>query len=147
MKKIILGLAICVSLSLNAQTYFVAPSISVTDSKDFKSTTIPTIEVGMMGKQAGISIVTGRDNLNFDKESLSNYWIGGRLFVHHTLPVSDIYAIGLLGVGNFLTERKLYIEAGVQIVKPITNRAGVFIQYSNKDFTNYLSTGLRFNLN
>ena len=148
MKTLLTTLLLFVISFSNAQkTYFFSPSISITDAKDFKSNSLPTLELGMKGKQAGISIVVGRDNLNHLFNKLEDYWIGGRLFVHHELPISDLYATGILGLGNYLTEEKLYIEAGLQVAKPLNDKYSIFLQFSNKNFTNYLSTGLIIKLN
>lgn len=153
MKKIILALLVLISTVTFAQettenpyTYYLSTGISITNSDDFQGSSFVSTEVGVMRDNISVGAVLGRNNLvNIgENESFNNYWYEGKVAVSFPLGKVDGYA--LAGVGSYIENGNIFTEYGLGVSKYFKG-FGVFVQMSNWDSVNYISSGLTFNLN
>jgi hypothetical protein len=117
-------------------------SISNTGSSTFGKTSYPSIEFGGMYDNFGLGLVAGRGNLDFNGDAIQNYWY--ELKTSFNQPIGPVSVYGLFGIGNYIRTKQLFIEYGVGMSVNI-KKYGIFVQSSNWDGANYISTGVTYN--
>lgn len=126
-------------------SYYLSAGLSVANTKGstFAKTSYPSIEFGGMYDNFGLGVVIGRGNLaDFNKDIVQNYWY--ELKTSFTQPIGPISVYGLFGLGNYISTNQLFIEYGIGMSLPIRKYA-IFIQSSNWDGIDYISTGVTYN--
>jgi hypothetical protein len=117
-------------------------SISNTGSSTFGKTSYPSIEFGGMYDNFGLGLVAGRGNLDFHGDAIQNYWYEVKTSFNQ--PIGPVNVYGLFGIGNYISTKQLFIEYGVGMSISI-KKYGIFVQSSNWDGIDYISTGLTYN--
>lgn len=129
----------------NKYSYYLATGLSVTNSDDFANSSFVSVEAGVMRDNISAGVVIGRNNLeDIGKESFNDYWYEGKVAVSFPFGAVDGYVLG--GVGSYIDGGDVFVEYGAGVSKQISN-IGVFLQVSNWDAANYISTGVSFPLN
>jgi hypothetical protein len=117
-------------------------SISNTRGANFSYSSYPSIEAGIMKKNASLGLVLGRNNLDsLDSDRISNYWyeVKGALY----LPLGNYNGYALLGIGNYMNTSQFFIEYGLGC-SYAWKHFGVFAQASNWDGTWYATPGISY---
>lgn len=124
--------------------YYVSAGISIsnTGSSTFGKTSYPSIEFGGMYDNFGLGLVAGRGNLDFNGDAIQNYWYEVKTSFNQ--PIGPVSVYGLFGIGNYIRTKQLFIEYGVGMSVNI-KKYGIFIQSSNWDGVDYISTGVTYN--
>jgi hypothetical protein len=117
-------------------------SISNTGSSTFGKTSYPSVEFGGMYDNFGLGLVAGRGNLDFHGDAIQNYWYEVKTSFNQ--PIGPVSVYGIFGIGNYISTKQLFIEYGVGMSVSI-KQYGIFIQSSNWDGIDYISTGLTYN--
>ena len=132
------------STSVGGITPYVAGGLSLTNSNDFKVSSYPSIEVGVMFDNITVAGVCGRNNLAATPVGhevlVENFWVEAK--VAYSFPLGYVDGYGVFGVGTYLkSDGSLFIEYGVGITKSFTDHLGCFIQVSNWGGITYLTPG------
>lgn len=124
--------------------YYVSVGVSITNTKSstFAKTAYPSIEFGGMYDNFGLGLVAGRGNFDFKGDAIQNYWY--ELKTSFNQPIGPVNVYGLFGVGNYISTNQIFIEYGVGMSVNI-KKYGIFVQSSNWDGIDYVSTGLTYN--
>jgi hypothetical protein len=117
-------------------------SISNTGSSTFGKTSYPSIEFGGMYDNFGLGLAAGRASLDFHGDAIQNYWYEVKTSFNQ--PIGPVSVYGIFGIGNYISTKQLFIEYGVGMSVSI-KKYGIFIQSSNWDGIDYISTGLTYN--
>jgi len=125
-------------------TPYVAAGLSMTNTTDFKASSYPSMEVGVMFDNITIAGVFGRNNLaNSQTSGIDNYWTEAKLA--YSFPLGFVDGYGVFGVGTYFgTSGSLFIEYGGGVMKSFSDNFGGFIQVSNWDGITYLTPGLSY---
>lgn len=119
-------------------------SISNTGDANFGETSYPSIEFGLSAGAGSLALVVGRANNDYSgTEEVSNYW--WEIKVSIAVPIGDFGAYGLLGLGNYLSTDRFFIEYGLG-VSYSWDPLSVFVQASNWDGVWYITPGLMYAL-
>lgn len=123
---------------------YVATGLSMSNTGDttFTYSSYPSIELGIMKDNFCLGLVVGRWNLEgFDNDVTENYWYELKTAV--SFPLGNYSGYGLLGVGNYMSTERIFIEYGLGFSRTF-NKIGVFSQVSNWDGYWYLTPGLSY---
>ncbi|MES2691693.1 MAG: hypothetical protein V4658_14905 [Bacteroidota bacterium] len=123
---------------------YVAAGLSVSNTYDttFSYSSYPSVEVGLVKNNFSMGLVLGRSNLsNFENDGISNYWYELKTALYQ--PVGDFNAYGLLGLGNYMSTRRIFIEYGAGFSYSF-KAIDVFGQASNWDGTWYVTPGISY---
>lgn len=163
MKKFIAFIVLCIATTTFAQGRFpqqfidstatknnfdvyVSPSLSIGNSNGstFEQTSYASVEFGVCKNDVSYGVVLGRANLDFKgKDNVNNYWYEAK--VSPSFPLGKLNGFVLLGVGNYVDTKKIFIEYGGGFsCKP--KKITYFAQVSNWDGLWYMSPGISFNL-
>jgi len=117
-------------------------SIGNTGDATFAETSYPSLELGVMKGNRSLGLVLGRSNNDFDgEEEFSDYW--WELKTAFSFPVGDVSGYALLGLGNYLATKRLFIEYGAG-VSCSWDGFSIFGQASNWDGSWYLTPGVMY---
>lgn len=153
MRKIFIIIALVMSLigsaqetSKNPYTYYLGTGISITNSDDFSASSYISTELGVTRDNISVGAIWGRNNLTDlgQNETFNNYWYEGKVAV--LFPLGKVDGYGLAGIGSYIESGAVFTEYGLGVSKSFKG-FGVFLQASNWDSVNYVSTGVTFNLN
>ena len=142
---IVLGFVLCTSAQEATKTkpsIYAATGLSISNSYDttFAYSSYPSIEVGLMKNNFSLGLVAGRSNLSgFKHDAANNYWYELKSAV--SFPIGKLSGYGLLGIGNYMTTQRFFVEYGVGFSYSF-NKWSVFSQASNWDGTWYVTPGL-----
>lgn len=153
MKKIILALTCLMSTVAIAQTDstksevtgYVSVGVSVTNSSDFKASSYPSIEGGVMSKNLGLGLVIGRGNfidLGNSNEKVSNYYYEAKVI--GCFPMGVLSGSVILGYGEYFYTQHNFIEFGAGLSLSQGNM-GYGVTYSNWDGVNYITPCITLN--
>jgi len=146
MKKLLILLLITTPFcNLNAQhqvVRYMSSGLSITNNNAFKETSFPSFEVGIMFGSLGLGASFGRDNIVdvFKYDKIENYWYEGKL--RYSAHINEVIAYGLLGLGNNIKTKGVFLEYGLGMYRNITRTVGFYSQLSNWNNENYISFGL-----
>lgn len=123
---------------------YISAGLSVSNTRDttFSYASYPSVEVGIMKKNASLGLVLGRSNLSgFDSDRISNYWyeLKGAIY----LPLGNYNGYALLGIGNYMNTKQFFIEYGAGCCYS-WKHFGIFAQASNWDGTWYATPGVSY---
>jgi len=124
---------------------YVAAGLSMSNTYDttFAYTSYPSIEVGIMKNNWSLGLVLGRGNNVFrTKDDISNYWWEVKTAL--SFPMGKFSGYGLLGIGNYMSTKRLFIEYGVGFSYMPTDHIGIFSQVSNWDGVWYITPGISY---
>lgn len=159
MKKIII-IALCVITSLSAFSQadstkscchkpaisgYMSASISVTNGTDFKMSSYPALEGGIMYENLTFGVAAGRGNLSGIGKSddvLSNYW--GEAKVYASFPIGKVNGSVIFGYGAYFNTSHNFIEYGVG-VSYTAGKLGYGVSCTSWDNTVYISPSLTLN--
>ena len=117
-------------------------SLTNTGSATLGQSSYPSAEVGWYRGAGSLALVTGRwDNDFSGPEALDHYWWEVKTSL--AAPVGAYSAYGLLGVGNYLSTDRFFIEYGVGMSHS-WDALSVFAQASNWDGVWYVTPGLMY---
>jgi hypothetical protein len=156
MKKIILVALTLVTFTINAQTccqkdttakigYYASLGLSVSNSgsSNFESTSYPSMEFGITKNNFGTGLAFGRSNLSgFSSDVASNYWY--EIKTSLSVPIQKFTGYGLLGIGNYITTRTIFVEYGIGFSYAVGS-ISIFTQASNWDGLWYVTPGFSYN--
>lgn len=146
MKNIFLFVAIALaSISMAQDTdFYMAAGLSVSNTGDntFAYSSYPAIEIGITQENFSLGLVAGRSNLiGFDTDEINNYWY--ELKTALSFPAGKFCGYGLLGIGNYMSTERIFIEYGVGLSRTY-NKVGMFTQASNWDGYWYVTPGISY---
>ncbi len=153
MKKLFILALICLVSSTFAQsdstktkaTGYLSFGTSITNGNDFKTTSYPSIEGGIMAKNLGLGLVIGRGNfhqLGAKTDKIENYYYEAKATASY--PIGILNANIVLGYGQYFNTKHNFIEygAGFSYCEGIM---GYGVTYSNWDGVNYITPSITFN--
>ena len=123
---------------------YIASGLSISNTEDltFGERSYPSIELGLFTDGITLALVTGRSSNDYNsEENLSNYWWEVKTAVSIPTKSFDIY--GLLGVGNYFSTSRLFIEYGVGFSRTL-GKFSYFAQVSNWDNLWYITPGFAY---
>ena len=134
------------STNANGITPYFSTGLSMTNSVDFKNTSYPSIEIGVIFDNLSFGGVFGRNNLSKTLTTgIDNYWVEGK--IGYSFPLGSVDGYGVFGVGTYFgTSGSLFIEYGGGIYKSFGEHIGLFTQISNWDRITYLTVGFSLTL-
>lgn len=152
MKKV-LFLITLISSSLLAQSDstksnvsgYLSASVSVTNSSDFKASSYPAIEGGIMSKNLGLGLVIGRGNfkgIGKSSDAVSNFFYEAK--VTGSFPIGAVSGNLILGYGGYFDTPHNFIEYGLGMSISQGN-FGYGVTYSNWDGVNYITPSITLN--
>jgi len=124
--------------------FYVSAGLSMTNSFDttFSYSSYPSIEVGFMKNNFSLGAVFGRASLSgFNADRASNYWYELKTAI--SFPIEKMNAYGLLGIGNYFSTNRIFIEYGLGFSYSVNNFS-MFGQASNWDGTWYITPGIGY---
>jgi len=124
---------------------YVAAGLSMSNTYDttFAYASYPSIELGIMKNNWSLGLVAGRGNNVYSvKDDISNYWWEVKTAL--SFPVGKFSGYGLLGIGNYMSTKRMFIEYGAGFSYMPTDHIGIFSQVSNWDGTWYITPGLSY---
>lgn len=137
-------ISICQEKEDAKYNFYVAAGLSITNSFDttFSYSSYPSIEAGFMKNNFSLGLVFGRSNLSgFNNDITSNYWYELKTAI--SFPIEKFNAYGLLGVGNYFSTNRVFIEYGLGFSYSLNNFS-IFSQVSNWDGTWYITPGISY---
>jgi hypothetical protein len=150
-KITILFIFIGISVLSNAQDstsnkplFYISGGLSISNSYDttFSYSSYPSMEIGFMKNNCSFGLAFGRSNLSgFNTDYLSNYWYEPKATFY--FPLGKMNGFGLLGLGNYLNTKRVFVEYGIGCSYSI-KKWSVFGQVSNWDGTWYVTPGLSY---
>lgn len=153
MKKLIIAFAMLFATSVvfaqeeeSSVDFYVAAGLSMTNNNDFAVSSYPSVEFGMMKDNMSLALVGGRGNLDglgSSSDGINNYWY--ELKTAASFPLGSLDGYGLLGIGNYIDTKNMFIEYGVGAAY-MPNKFGIYAQTSNWDGIWYVTTGVMYNL-
>jgi hypothetical protein len=123
---------------------YVAAGLSMSNTYDttFAFSSYPSVEVGIMKNNWSMGLVLGRGNNVFrTKDDISNYW--WEIKTALSFPIGNFSGYGLLGIGNYMSTKRLFVEYGAGF-SYCWNNFGVFSQVSNWDGAWYVTPGISY---
>lgn len=155
MKKILTIAFICLTSALvancdstnkkcNLQPY-ASIGVSVTNSNDFKYSSYPSIELGVMRKNMSYGLVIGRGSLLGickPNDMIENYYFEAKTGAY--FPIGEVTGSLIFGYGEFFNTRNNFIEYGVG-ASITQGKMGYGITYSNWNGVNYLTPAITIN--
>ena len=122
---------------------YIAVGLSMSNGEDFKASSYPSLEVGIMIENWSIGGVFGRNNLlSTSPEVINNYWWEAKTAVSYPLNFVSIY--GVFGVGAYIDrDFGMFVEYGLGTSKEFGN-FGIFVQATSWDGTWYVTSGLSY---
>ncbi|MEC8425441.1 MAG: hypothetical protein VX000_16765 [Myxococcota bacterium] len=119
-------------------------SLSNTGSATIGASSFLSTEFGACRDAGCLALVTGRtDNDYSGPFQLDDHWLEARASLQ--APLGDFSGYGLLGVGNYLSTDRLFIEYGAGM-RHTWDDLSVFAHASNRDGVWYLTPGLMLTL-
>ncbi len=127
------------------ETYVAAGlSIGNTGDSGFGETSYPSLAFGFSKDFGSLGLVVGRSSNDLSgEEDASNYW--WEIKTALAVPVGDFSAYGLIGLGNYLSTSRFFVEYGFG-VSHSWGALSLFIQASNWDGAWYVTPGLSYSL-
>jgi hypothetical protein len=128
----------------NKPSYYISGGLSISNSYDttFSYSSYPSMEIGFMKHNFSLGLAFGRSNLSgFNSDNVSNYWYEPKATIY--FPLGKMSGFGLLGIGNYLSTKRIFVEYGVGCSYSL-NKWSVFGQVSNWDGTWYVTPGLSY---
>ena len=117
-------------------------SVSNTGESTFGQTSYPSVELGWNKGSLSFGLVVGRSDNNYSgKDKLSNYWWEVKTAL--SIPVGSYSTYGLLGLGNYMSTDKVFIEYGLGF-SHTWDQFSLFSQISNWDGLWYLTPGVSY---
>lgn len=147
MKTLLLLVAVLAAASGFSQekiSKYVSGGLSVSNTRDttFAYSSYPSIEFGFVKNNFSFGLAGGRGSLSgFDSDDVSNYWYEFKTAL--SLNLGNFSGYGLIGIGNYISTSRLFIEYGVGFSRSF-NKFGVFTQASNWDGTWYVTPGISY---
>jgi hypothetical protein len=122
---------------------YISAGLSMSNGDDFKTSSYPSVEAGIMVENISIGGVFGRNNLlSTSPETIDNYWWEVKTAVSYPIGLVSIY--GLFGVGAYIDrEYGMFVEYGLGASKEFNN-LGIFVQASSWDGIWYVTPGLLY---
>jgi len=152
MKKFILMVVVLFATSTifaqeeSGVDFYVAAGLSMTNNNDFAVSSYPSVEFGLMKDNMSLALVGGRGNLDglgSSSDHINDYWY--ELKTAASFPLGSLDGYGLLGIGNYVGTKNMFIEYGVG-ASYMPNKFGIYAQTSNWDGIWYVTTGVMYNL-
>jgi hypothetical protein len=124
-------------------TPYIAAGLSMSSGNDFKATSYPSVEAGIMIENWSLGGVFGRNNLlSPSPEVIENYWWEVKTGLSYSVGIVSIY--GVLGIGAYIDrDYGMFVEYGGGISKEFGN-FGVFAQATSWDGTWYVTPGISY---
>lgn len=125
---------------------YVAAGLSLSNTRDatFGQSSYLSTEFGLCRGAGCLALATGRADNDFGSSgSLSDYWTEAKASL--AAPVGDYSAFGLLGVGNYLSTDRFFIEYGIGMSRSWDD-VSVYAQASNWDGIWYVTPGVMLTL-
>lgn len=124
---------------------YASVGISITNSNNFKMSSYPSIEVGLMRQNVSYSVVAGRellDGLGSNSDRIQHYFYEGK--VTGSFPMGVLNGNVIFGIGQLINTPNFFIEygAGVSLTQ---GKFGYGLTYSNWNGTNYITPSITFN--
>ena len=152
MKKTLIIAMFILNINLIAQTdstkkfgSYASIGISVTNSNDFKTTSYPSIEGGVMYKNLSIGAIIGRGSLyqiGKSDDNIKNYFY--EIKATGSYPIGILNINGILGYGGYFNTPHNFIEYGLGLSFS-KGKMGYGVTYSNWDGSNYLTPSITLN--
>ena len=130
--------------NLDSLDIYVSSGLSVTNTGglSFEETSYASTELGFSANELSFALVTGRSNNDFAiKETMNNYW--WELKTAITFPMKSVDLYGLLGMGNYFSTNRVFIEYGTGFSYS-WDQLSCFAQISNWDSVWYITPGFSF---
>lgn len=125
---------------------YAAAGLSIGNSGDstFAFNSYPSVEVGIMKGNFAVAAVFGRgNNVYIGKDNINNYWWEVKSCLYFPIKDSGFSGYGLLGVGNYMGTKSVFVEYGLGF-SYAWNNFGVFAQASNWDRAWYVTPGISY---
>jgi hypothetical protein len=125
--------------------FYAAAGVSISNSKysSFDLNSYPSVEFGLMKNNFSLGLSAGRSDFHqYYKEDISNYWYELKTAV--SFPIGNLNGYGLLGLGNYMSTDRIFIEYGLGFSYLFTDHIGAYGQVSNWDGTWYITPGLSY---
>jgi len=151
MKKFFTLALICLTFVVNAQTDscnlhpYASIGISVTNSNNFKFSSYPSIELGIIPKNLAYGLVIGRGNLLGiwkTGDVIQNYYFECKTSIY--FPIGPVTGSLIFGYGEFCNTRHNFIEYGFG-ASLSQGKLGYGVTFSNWDGANYLTPAITLN--
>ena len=128
----------------HGSSVFISSGISISNTEDLTlgERSYPSMELGFNKDGLSLALVTGRSDNNYSvEERLSNYW--WEVKTAFCVPAGSFDVYGLLGVGNYMSTKRVFIEYGMGFSRTL-GQVSYFAQISNWDNLWYITPGLTY---
>lgn len=154
MKKLLIFILAVSNLSMFAQKkdstktpiyHYVSVGLSMTNNNDFKASSYPSIEIGMVKDNIALGAVIGRGalkGLGSSDDSFDNYFYEGKISGYY--PMGSLSGVFILGYGGYFNTAHNFIEYGVGMSYSV-NKLSYGVTYSNWDGSNYITPAITIN--
>lgn len=124
---------------------YLSVGVSTTNSNDFKASSYPSLEGGIVRDNLGLGVVFGRGSLKGlgkPTDSFDNYYYEVKASGYY--PLGSLSGVFILGYGGYFNTSHNFIEYGVGMSYSI-NKFSYGATYSNWDGQNYVTPSITFN--